>query len=55
MKLFEKYMFHPLPRVKLKLMINYKLEQHIIYIATKLSTEIEVRDGIGDDHHKSLV
>ena len=54
-KLFEKYKFRPPSRVKMKLEINYKLEFHIIYTATKFCMEIQARDGIGDNNIKSLV
>ena len=54
-KLFDKYKFRSLPCVKMKMEINYKLEFHIIYIATELFKKIQARDDIGDDKIKSLV
>ena len=54
-KLIENYKFRPLLRVKIKLEINYKLEFHVIYTATKLFMEIQTHDSIGDDNAKSFV
>ena len=54
-KLFDKYKFCPLPRVKMKLKIYCKLVLNIVYIATEFFMEIQTRDGIGDDNIKSLV
>ena len=54
-KLFEKYKFRPLPRVKMKLKIYCKLVLNVVYTATEFFMEIQARDGIGDDNIKSLV
>ena len=49
------YADSPLPHVNMQMGINYKVEVHLSYIATKAAKAIETRDGIRNDNIKSLV
>ena len=50
-KLFKKYKFRPLLRVKMKLKINHKLELNVVSTATEFFIEIQVRNDIGGEHN----
>ena len=54
-KLFEKYKFLPLPLMKMKLEIYWKLVFNVVYTVTEFFMEIQAGDSIGDDKIKSLV
>ena len=46
-KLFEKYKFRSLSRVKMKLITNNKIKLHVSYVAIEICKEIVTRDGTG--------
>ena len=53
-KLFEKYKFHPLLCVKMKLKINCKLEFHATYTMIEFFMEIQAQNGNRDDHNEEF-
>ena len=53
-KLFKKYNFCPLPRMKMKLKTTHKLGLNITFTATEFFMKIQTRDDIGDDYNEEF-